>query len=79
MCSFWVAHFYFYLVLFIYLFIFVYFCEEISAALQVLEQIQETIDASEDEKLRSQTKADLNILIRALQNPILRSIATIQV
>lgn len=52
---------------------------EISAALQVLEQIQESINASEDEKLRSQTKADLNLLISTLQNPILRSIATIQV
>ncbi|XP_065205069.1 multiple PDZ domain protein-like isoform X4 [Planococcus citri] len=51
---------------------------EISAALQVLEQIQDSIRTSDDEKLKTQTKSDLNLLISTLQNPILRSIATIQ-
>lgn len=52
---------------------------DISTALQVLEQIQGTVEAANDDKLKAQTKDDLHLLISTLQNPILRSIATIQV
>ncbi|XP_068084012.1 patj homolog isoform X1 [Anabrus simplex] len=51
---------------------------DISTALQLLEHIQHTIDASDDAKLQAQTSEDLNLLISVLENPILRSIVTIQ-
>ncbi|RZF43873.1 hypothetical protein LSTR_LSTR007209 [Laodelphax striatellus] len=37
-----------------------------------------TINQSDDPKLQAQTSADLNLLISALENPIFRSIVTIQ-
>lgn len=52
---------------------------DISTALQLLEHIQHTIDVSDDIKLQSQTNDDLSLLISVLENPILRSIVTIQV
>ena len=52
---------------------------DISTALQVLEQIHATVETSNNEKLKASTKDDLHLLITTLQNPILRSIATIQV
>lgn len=51
---------------------------DISTALQLLEHIQHTIDVSDDAKLQAQTKDDLDLLISVLENPILRSIVTIQ-
>ncbi|RZF43874.1 hypothetical protein LSTR_LSTR007210 [Laodelphax striatellus] len=51
---------------------------DISTALQLLESIQLTINQSDDPKLQAQTSADLNLLISALENPIFRSIVTIQ-
>lgn len=56
-----------------------YLFADISSALQLLEHIQLTINQSDDVKLQAQTADDLNFLISALENPILRSIATIQV
>lgn len=52
---------------------------DISTALQLLEHIQHTIDTSDDVKLQTQTADDLNLLISVLENPIFRSIVTIQV
>ena len=52
---------------------------DISTALQLLEHIQHTIDASDDAKLQAQTSDDLNLLISVLENPILRGIVTVQV
>ncbi|XP_039276607.1 multiple PDZ domain protein isoform X4 [Nilaparvata lugens] len=51
---------------------------DISTALQLLESIQLTVNQSDDPKLQAQTSADLNLLISALENPIFRSIVTIQ-
>ncbi|GLH01323.1 Uncharacterized protein GBIM_07485 [Gryllus bimaculatus] len=51
---------------------------DISTALQLLEHIQHTIDASDDAKLQAQTNDDLNLLISVLENPIFRSIVTVQ-
>uniref|UniRef100_A0A1B6GQS6 Multiple PDZ domain protein n=2 Tax=Cuerna arida TaxID=1464854 RepID=A0A1B6GQS6_9HEMI len=51
---------------------------DISSALQLLEHIQLTINQSDDAKLQAQTADDLNFLIASLENPILRSIVTIQ-
>ncbi|XP_052123450.1 patj homolog isoform X1 [Frankliniella occidentalis] len=51
---------------------------DISTALQLLEHIQHTINSSDDVKLQSQTTDDLNLLISVLENPIFRSIVTIQ-
>lgn len=56
-----------------------YFFPDISTALQLLEHIQHTIDSSDDVKLQTQTADDLNLLISVLENPIFRSIVTIQV
>lgn len=52
---------------------------DISTALQLLEHIQLTINQSDDPKLQAQTGDDLNLLISSLENPIFRSIVTIQV
>ncbi|XP_054277487.1 multiple PDZ domain protein-like isoform X4 [Macrosteles quadrilineatus] len=51
---------------------------DISSALQLLEHIQLTINQSDDVKLQAQTADDLNFLISSLENPILRSIVTLQ-
>lgn len=52
---------------------------DISSALQLLEHIQLTINQSGDAKLQAQTADDLNFLISSLENPILRSIVSVQV
>lgn len=51
---------------------------DISSALQLLEHIQHTINQSDDAKLQAQTCDDINFLISTLENPIFRSIVTIQ-
>ncbi|KAG5896680.1 hypothetical protein JTB14_002527 [Gonioctena quinquepunctata] len=51
---------------------------DISSALQLLEDIKQTVDDSEDPKLQVNTYQDLNSLISVLENPVLRSIVTIQ-
>lgn len=50
---------------------------DISSALQLLEDIKQTIDDLDDPKLLTNTK-DLNLLISVLENPIFRNIVTVQ-
>lgn len=51
---------------------------DISSALQLLEDIKQTIDDLDDPKLQTNTSQDLNLLISVLENPIFRSIVTVQ-
>lgn len=51
---------------------------DISSALQLLEDIKQTIDDLDDPKLQANTNQDLNLLISVLENPIFRSIVTVQ-
>ncbi|XP_047505688.1 patj homolog isoform X2 [Pieris napi] len=50
----------------------------ISNALQQLESVKIAVDTSDDPKLKAATNDDLNMLINLLENPILRSIVTLQ-
>lgn len=51
---------------------------DISSALQLLENIKQIVDDSDDAKLQTNTAQDINILISVLENPIFRSIVTVQ-
>lgn len=51
---------------------------DISAALQLLEEIKQNVDSSDDPKLQANTSQDLKLLISVLENPIFRSIVTVQ-
>lgn len=51
---------------------------DISSALQLLEDIKQTVEELEDAKLLANTSQDLNLLISVLENPIFRSIVTVQ-
>lgn len=51
---------------------------DISSALQLLEDIKQTVDDLDDPKLQMNTSQDLNLLISVLENPIFRSIVTVQ-
>ncbi|KAF5280955.1 hypothetical protein FQA39_LY17914 [Lamprigera yunnana] len=51
---------------------------DISSALRLLEDIKHTVYELEDPKLQSNTNQDLNTLISVLENPIFRSIVTVQ-
>lgn len=49
---------------------------DISSALQLLEDIKQTVEELDDSKL--QASHDLNLLVSVLENPIFRSIVTVQ-
>ncbi|XP_018578965.1 patj homolog [Anoplophora glabripennis] len=51
---------------------------DISSALQLLEDIKQTVDDLTDPKLQVNTYQDLNLLISVLENPVFRSIVTVQ-
>lgn len=51
---------------------------DISSALQLLEDIKETVDDLNDPKLQIDTYQDLCLLISVLENPVFRSIVTVQ-
>lgn len=51
---------------------------DISSALQLLEDIKQTVDNIGDPKLQLNTSQDLNLLISVLENPVFRSIVTVQ-
>ncbi|XP_049826519.1 patj homolog isoform X2 [Aethina tumida] len=51
---------------------------DISSALQLLEDIKNTVDELGDPKLQVNTYQDLNLLISVLENPVFRSIVTVQ-
>ncbi|XP_017783678.1 PREDICTED: patj homolog [Nicrophorus vespilloides] len=51
---------------------------DISSALQLLEDIKHTVDELDDSRLLANTTTDLNLLISVLENPIFRSIVTVQ-
>ncbi|XP_028146774.1 patj homolog [Diabrotica virgifera virgifera] len=51
---------------------------DISSALQLLEDIKQTLDDLGDPKLQINTTQDLSLLISVLENPIFRSIVTVQ-
>lgn len=51
---------------------------DISSALQLLEDIKQTVDDLGDPKLQLNTYQDLNLLISVLENPVFRSVVTIQ-
>lgn len=51
---------------------------DISTALHLLEHVQERVDDCDDPKLQMHTSQDLKSLITLLEDPVLRSIVTIQ-
>nr|CAI5853776.1 unnamed protein product [Callosobruchus analis] len=51
---------------------------DISSALQLLEDIKQTVDETGDPKLQVNVQQDLNLLISVLENPVFRSIVTVQ-
>ncbi|KAL3289438.1 hypothetical protein HHI36_022863 [Cryptolaemus montrouzieri] len=51
---------------------------DISSALQLLEDIKHKVDDLGDSKLQVNTYQDLNLLISVLENPVFRSIVTVQ-
>ncbi|XP_056646321.1 patj homolog [Diorhabda sublineata] len=51
---------------------------DISSALQLLEDIKQTVDNLGDPKLQLNTSQDLHLLISVLENPVFRSIVTVQ-
>lgn len=51
---------------------------DISSALQLLEDIKQTVEEIDDPKLQANTAQDLHLLISVLENPIFRSTVTIQ-
>nr|XP_023027950.1 patj homolog [Leptinotarsa decemlineata] len=51
---------------------------DISSALQLLEDIKQTIEDTGDPKLQVNMCQDMNLLISVLENPVLRSIVTVQ-
>lgn len=51
---------------------------DISAALLLLEQVQERVEECDDPKLQMHTSQDLKALISLLEDPVFRSIVTIQ-
>jgi len=56
--------------------IFCFFIADISTALHLLEQVQERVE--DDPKLQMHTSQDLKSLISLLEDPVFRSIVTIQ-
>lgn len=50
-----------------------------SSALSILNDIKSLIIDTGDEKLKANTNNDLQLLISVFQNPIIRTIATVQV
>jgi multiple PDZ domain protein len=51
---------------------------DISSALQLLEDIKQTVDDLSDPKLQVNTYQDLCLLISVLENPVFRSVVTVQ-
>lgn len=51
---------------------------DISSALQLLESIKHTIDDLGDRKLQLDTHQDIHLLISLLENPVFRSIVSVQ-
>lgn len=51
---------------------------DISSALQLLENIKQIVDDGDDPKLQTNITQDLSLLISVLENPIFRSIVTVQ-
>lgn len=50
-----------------------------SAALSILTEIKTLVNASGDDKLKKNTNNDLQLLISVFQNPIIKTIASVQV
>ena len=55
------------------------FSKDCSSALHMLENIQQTINNTDDVQLQMQTAEDINMLISVFSNPILKSIVSIEV
>lgn len=51
---------------------------DISSALQLLEDIKQTVDELSDPKIQVNTYQDLCLLIPVLENPIFQSVVTVQ-
>lgn len=60
------------------LYYFFYFTD-MSAALSILTEIKSLVNESGDEKLKANTNNDLQLLISVFQNPIIKTIASVQV
>lgn len=50
-----------------------------SAALSILTEIKTLVNDSDDDKLKANTTNDLQLLISVFQNPIIKTIASVQV
>jgi len=50
-----------------------------SAALSILTEIKSLVNESGDDKLKVNTNNDLQLLISVFQNPIIKTIASVQV
>jgi len=50
-----------------------------SAALSILTEIKTLVNESGDDKLKKNTNNDLQLLISVFQNPIIKTIASVQV
>jgi len=50
-----------------------------SAALSILTEIKSLVNESGDDKLKANTNNDLQLLISVFQNPIIKTIASVQV
>lgn len=50
-----------------------------SAALSILTEIKTLVNESGDDKLKANTNSDLQLLISVFQNPIIKTIASVQV
>lgn len=50
-----------------------------SAALSILTEIKTLVNESGDDKLKANTTNDLQLLISVFQNPIIKTIASVQV
>lgn len=59
-------------------FIYFYFTD-MSAALSILTEIKSLVNESGDDKLKANTNNDLQLLISVFQNPIIKTIASVQV
>lgn len=50
-----------------------------SAALSILNEIKSIVNESGDDKFKANTHKDLQLLISVFQNPIIKTIASVQV
>lgn len=50
-----------------------------SAALSILAEIKTLVNDSDNDKLKANTTNDLQLLISVFQNPIIKTIASVQV